>query len=198
MRHNSQIVFHKKPRGKASGRINKEGKWIWENVKWEKCCCGLWHSNRFIPSEFWNQSWNNNNDENRKKVGIILTRDKSEIWITQSYHNCYGFPKGEKEPFESVEECAKREFKEETGCSVDKLDLSKTIAIRTAIENIQYIFYIIHVPKTFELSTFPIDNVEITSCGWFPINRISELKLSKAMRRVFEMYKRNIWIINKV
>lgn len=190
--------IHKKPPGKATGVKLNSKQWQWQGVSWIKCHCGLWHSNRYIPSDFWNQNWESRIGHNRKKVGVILIRNKKQIWVTQSYHRCYGFPKGEKEIHETVEECAKREFKEETGCSIDKIKLSDCIVIRTGIEEIQYIFYIIHVPSSFELFTFPIDDVEITSCGWVDIKKIDNLKLSKGIRRVFEMFKKNIWIINKV
>lgn len=188
--------YHKKPYGKASG-YKKLGEWHWQCVSWVKCHCGLWHSNRFIPPEFWEQEWIRPTVMNRKKVGIILIKDKRYLWVTQSYHKCYGFPKGEKEPNESIEDCAKREFKEETGCSIDKVKLSDCVVIRTGIEDIQYIFYCIHVDSNFDLFTFPVDDVEITSCGWVDIDSVGNLKLSKAIRRVFELFKKNIWIINK-
>ena len=187
---------HIKPYGRASGFL-KENKWKWQKPQWTKCHCGLWHSNRYIPRSYWNQNWEVKTHK-RKKVGVILVRDKKELWITQSYHNCYGFPKGEKEQEETVEECAKREFKEETGCSIDNLTLSNHMVIRTGMENIQYIFYIVHVPETFELSSFPIDDVEITSCGWVNIKIVGNLKLSKAVRRIFDLYKRNLWLINRI
>ncbi len=190
--------FHKRPPGRATGVKMSKDKWCWKDVSWVRCHCGLWHSNRYIPSEFWNQDWKISNSRERKKAGVILIRNKTHVWVTQSYHNCYGFPKGEKETNETVEECAKREFKEETGCSIDKIELSNCIAIRTRIEEIQYIFYIIHVPLSFELFTFPTDDVEITSFGWVSIKDVDNLKLSKAIRRVFEMFKKNIWIINKI
>lgn len=188
--------YHKKPRGKATGMFIN-GEWVWDCVSWSKCHCGLWHSNRFIPQDFWNQKWKKPSNKNRKKVGVILIKDKKYLWVTQSYHKCYGFPKGEKELNETVEECAKREFKEETGCSIQNVELSNCIVVRTSIENIQYIFYCIHVPGNFELGTFPEDDVEITSCGWVSIENVDNLKLSKAIKRIFEMFKKNMWIINK-
>lgn len=184
----------RRPYGRASGMADSNGNWKWSKVSWVKCHCGMWHSNRFIPRNFWYQKWEIRAKE-RKKVGIVLMRDNTHIWMTQSYHNCYGFPKGEKELNESVEECAKREFLEETGCSIEKIQLSKCISIITSFENIQYIFYVIHVPKTFELYTFPVDDVEITSHGWVHLNSIDNLKLSKAVKRIFEMFKKNIFFI---
>ena len=188
---------HQRPKGKATGHETNT-LWEWQKARWIKCHCGFWHSNRFIPHEFWNQNWKLPNENNRKKVGIILIKDKSHIWITQSYHNCYGFPKGEKEQSETIEQCAKREFFEETGYNIDKVNLSNCFSIRTNMENIQYIFYVISVSENFEMNTFPIDDVEITSFGWVHIDNIASLKLSKAVRKIFEIFKRNFWIIRKI
>tara|TARA_B110000211_G_scaffold227382_1_gene282154 strand:- start:551 stop:997 length:447 start_codon:yes stop_codon:yes gene_type:complete len=143
----------------------------------------MWHSNRFIPKEFWNQDWGIVNIR-RKKVGIIMIKGNSEVLVTQSYHRCYGFPKGEKEKNESVEECAKREFLEEIGMNINKINLKNLKQVRTMIEDVEYIYFIIHVPKDFELLTFPIDDVEITSFGWKRINQLRFLNLSKAVKMI--------------
>lgn len=188
-----------RPKGRAGGFKNSDTNiWNWKKPKWKRCHCGMWHSNRYIPRHFWTQNWEIKSTK-RQKVGVILVRDKKELWMTQSYHGYYGFPKGEKEQEETVENCAKREFKEETGCSIDNYTLKKCMVIKTGLgENIQYIFYIIHVPREFELYTFPEDDVEITSFGWVRIEDIDKLRLSKAIRRVFDMYKKNIWLINRI
>lgn len=173
----------KTPYGISSGKKIKN-KWIWDNVKWIKCNCGMWHSNRFIPNEFWNQNWKFLPVKDRKKSGIILIRDSNEVWITQSYNRCYGFPKGEKELGETLEQCAKREFYEETGVNINELDLSKFRMISIYIENVEYVYYIIHVPDTFQVTTYPKDDVEITSFGWIELSKINNLFLSKAVKKL--------------
>ncbi len=186
---------HLRPNGYAKGVKTLDGKWKWEKTSWVKCHCGLWHSNRKIPRIFWKQEWVINNTTDRKKVGIILIRDNKEVWITQSYHKCFGFPKGEKEKGETVEECARREFLEETGYEINNLNLDACVRIGTFIEDVEYIFYIWNVPKSFNLSSFPLDDVEITSCGWFPIKNLGDLKLSKAIRKIFRVsMKKNLFV----
>lgn len=174
-----------KPLGFSSG-FKKKSKWYWSRTNWRKCHCGLWHSNRHIPREFWNQKWEKRPHHNRQKAGVILVRDFKELWVTQSYNRCYGFPKGEKEKGETLEICAKREFLEETGLNIDKLDLSKFNQVRTFIENVEYVYYVIHVPREFDILTFPTDDVEITSFGWTKIDNIGRLNLSKAVRRILK------------
>lgn len=173
-----------KPFGKATGMCSAKGDWVWDPVRWKKCTrCAMWHSNRFIPPEFWRQDWGTRSPtEERFKAGIIVLRGNS-VWMTQSYNSCYGFPKGEKERDETVETCAKREFLEETGCAFN-CELDQCVSLRTQIENITYVFFVARVPLSFEMSTFPIDDIEITSCGWVDLGDVHKLKLSKAVRRV--------------
>ena len=188
------MTCRRKPQKIAGGvQIDKKNHtWVWDKVKWSKCdYCGFYHSNRKIPDEFWEREWIST-VKFREKVGIILIKGNKHIWITESYHNCYGFPKGEKEQGETTEECAKREFKEETGHSIDNINLSKCLQVTTSIDNITYIFYVVHVPGHFELEHFPEDDVEITSCGWMDIEGVSKLKLSKAIRKIYNLYNRHI------
>lgn len=117
-----------------------------------------------------------------------MLHKKNQIFITESYNSCYGFPKGEKEHNETVEQCAKREFFEETGYNIENTDLSNYKILKTNIENITYIFYVIKVGENFDLNTFPIDDVEITSFGWKRINEIKNLKLSKAVKKIFHQF----------
>ena len=178
-----------RPYGISSGIVNRKSNWVWEKVKWCKCSCGMWHSNRFIPYTFWNQSWELQPNENRKKAGIIVVRDNVEVWVTQSYNRCYGFPKGEKELGETLEDCAKREFLEETGLNIYELNLGKFKRISIFIENVEYVYFVLHVPKGFDIKTFPMDDVEITSFGWLAIKDINKLFLSKAVKKVLKKHK---------
>ena len=193
------MTCRKKPEKNAGGvQVDKlNHKWEWEKVTWKKCNhCGFYHSNRFIPDEFWEREWVIT-EKFREKVGVILLRGNQQMWITESYHNCYGFPKGEKERDETLENCAKREFKEETGHSIDNINLNKCLKFTTSIENITYIFYVVHVPFRFDLEHFPEDDVEITSCGWVEVKDVGRLKLSKAIRKIYNLYIKHITEIKR-
>lgn len=58
---------------------------------------------------------------------------------------CYGFPKGELEQGESLLECAKREFKEETG--LDILTPNPRLLCIYKFGNKRYVFYIAEVKE---------------------------------------------------
>lgn len=173
-----------RPRGVSSGR-NNGTKWVWGRTQWVKCKCGLWHSNRLIPREFWDQPWDIPSG-NRTKAGIILIRDFRECWVTQCYNKCYGFPKGESGIKENTENTARREFLEETGMNLGNIDLSRCKTVRVYIENVEYVYYIIHVPKEFECNTFPRDDVEITSFGWVKWSMLKSLNLSRVVKIILQ------------
>lgn len=167
-----------------------ERRWEWEKVTWFKCrTCGLNHSNRYIPGEFWNRKWYVDGNY-REKVGVILLRDRRDIFITESYHkNCYGFPKGERSLHETREECAKREFLEETGSdALENMNLSGCRTVSAQIRDIVYIFYIVPVKRDFNIDTKPIDDVEITSFGWKKVYEVDNMRLSKAIRLAFNQF----------
>ena len=164
---------------KASGKKIKNH-FYWEDVTWKKCKCGLVHSNRSIPPEFWRRKWVKK--AKREKVGIMLIK-KDSIWVTQSYNKCFGFPKGEKEEGETDKETCVREFKEETGSTITQEDLSDDLKIVTRVRDIKYTFFILYVNSDYEINTLPEDDVEITTFGWKKLNNIFEIHLSKSNQK---------------
>jgi 8-oxo-dGTP pyrophosphatase MutT (NUDIX family) len=169
---------------KASGKKIKNH-FYWENVTWKKCKCGLVHSNRSIPPEFWKRKWVKK--AKREKVGIMVIKGDN-IWVTQSYNKCFGFPKGEKEEGETDKETCVREFKEETGSTITQEELSDDLKIVTRVRDIKYTFYILYVNSDYEINTLPEDDVEITTFGWKKLSNIFEIHLSKAIRKTLKIY----------
>lgn len=189
---------HDYPQGKKSGRITPKGEIIWQIADWCPCRCGLFHSNREIPDHYWNQ-WRNMppdpvlKDGRPKEMsytaGVILMRG-NQVWVTQSYRNFYGFPKGSFCEGENMIHACLREFKEETGCDLENFtlqDFTKCDQIRwfDVIKRRQYEFLIIKVNQHFDLTNFrPEDDVEITSFGWCNIGSLRFLRFSKSMREI--------------
>ena len=68
--------------------------------------------------------------------------------------------------------------------NIDNLNLRGFVQIRTYIENVEYVYFIIHVPPEFNINTKPLDDVEITSYGWVRFDRINDLYLSKAVKKI--------------
>lgn len=56
-----------------------------------------------------------------QSYGVILTDSSLNTIIVQQYGQSWCFPKGHLEQGETGMSCATREFKEETGCKIDKL-----------------------------------------------------------------------------
>jgi len=173
---------------RASGR-KVRNHFHWDRVTWTKCSCGLYHSNRDIPPEFWKRKWKKK--KKREKVGIMIIKN-NYIWVTQSYNKCFGFPKGEKEHGETDEDTCIREFKEETGSIIDKKFLKDSQKIVIKVRDIKYTFFVLFVKNDFSINTTPEDDVEITSFGWKNINNIYDLHLSKAIKKTLHIFfKRN-------
>jgi len=172
---------------KATGYYDdKRKEWIWDEVKWTKTEDGLYQSNRQIPPQFFNQNWQK---ERKRSAGVVLIRPGHngfpDIWLVECYNSgCLGFPKGKCEKFESFRHAAEREFFEETGykiviprdCPEIEIYKEKTIMV----------FFIVEVPRNFEIKTFPITDVEITKFGWVNLKQIynKSIRLSATTKSV--------------
>jgi 8-oxo-dGTP pyrophosphatase MutT (NUDIX family) len=168
-----------KPLLTSSGQC-LNGKWKWDPVVWVKCkICNLHHSNRIFPKEFLDCEWGLS--QVKTKAGIILIKN-NEIFMTETYHTHLGFPKGEKEPNETIKECAEREFYEETGTYINISHYNYKI-IKMNIYSVLYVFYVI-ICNDISLNTLPIDTKEITSFGWLSIDRIKYLKLVSNISKI--------------
>jgi 8-oxo-dGTP pyrophosphatase MutT (NUDIX family) len=167
------IKEHDHPPGHKTEKIDK--------IDWVKCWCGMYHSNREIPSDYWSKyAGISENNTVKHNCGIILKKEK-ELFVVQSYNNYYGFPKGSIHgKHESFKDCALREFYEETG---HMLDLSKheytKIVLKNEITKVTYIFFVVTVCSDFEIDTKPIDNMEITSFGWILKSELTNMRISK-------------------
>lgn len=163
---------HDCPPGHKTKKIDK--------IDWVKCWCGMNHSNREVLPDHWRKYSGTSENTAKYNCGIILVKEE-DLFVVQCYNNYYGFPKGSiRNKHESFEECALREFYEETG---HILDLSKykyrQILLKNDSTKVTYVFFIVSVDKSFDIDTKPIDNMEITSFGWISINNLSNIRISK-------------------
>jgi 8-oxo-dGTP pyrophosphatase MutT (NUDIX family) len=154
--------------------------WVWGKVNWIKCKrCSMYHSNRILPQDYLDGDWGVG-VYTKTKVGIVLVRN-GYVFMTETYHTSIGFPKGEKEPNESIEACAEREFHEESGTKV-KLSDYKHKKITLNIYNVTYIFYV--VQANIAIETRPMDTKEITSYGWFNARNIRNISNISNVSRI--------------
>jgi ADP-ribose pyrophosphatase YjhB (NUDIX family) len=153
-----------------------------EKADWVKCRCGMFHSNRVIPSDYW-KKYKYTPRKATHNCGVVLRRG-DDIFLVQTYNNYFGLPKGSvknnREPFLR---CALRELYEDTS----KYNKPKEILIRLQYMNVTYIFFVFDVNPSFDINTKPVDDMEITSFGWMNINEIrSSRNVSKITQMVVE------------
>lgn len=190
---------HRYPTTTASGHL-ENGEWKWEKTEWVLCKCGFNHSNRIIPDEFWKQ-WKNTPTTKSLNYssGIILVRncepidDIPQVFLTQAYHNCYGLPKGKNYDDENPLIGALREFKEETGCDLEKEFPQKDFTECEQItfyddkKRTEYTFFVVDVDFWFDIKTKPEDDVEITSFGWRHFDDLTDLKLTGLTKKILKL-----------
>lgn len=185
------MLQHKYPPNRTSG-TQIDGKWMWKPAKWKKCQCGMWHSNRKIPPQFWKQPWEKK--INKVVAGVLMVNrnilGETFILIVQSYGELYGLPKGCVEMGETCKQAAHRELEEETGI---KLDLENSYEINKYYgSSRKYSFFVTYVDCNVDTRFIPLNDVEITSVGFVKLENIKFLKLNRISSDIIENFKTNI------
>lgn len=181
-------MYHNNRPKRTSGGFQVGKYWLWGDIKWFKCSCGMKHSNRYIPKQYWDQYVET--DKPKSVSGVILVKHINGVkyfWMIQSYHHLFGFPKGKLEDGESPKEAAKREFFEETGTEID---LSDSLELRMTTGNRILVFYVVNVDSDFNIYTEPIYNHEITSFGWVKEKNLNKFELNRITKEFIQMYNR--------
>lgn len=171
-------------RVKSGGKI-VDGKWVWEPVVWEKCSCGISHSNRSIPDSFWNQKWEKPKN-GKSSAGVLLWKEycgRKKFLLVQSYGNLYGIPKGKIEDGESFFDGALREFYEETGTNLE-IDYNDFFEVRKCIGRDRTSIYIAKVPWNFNITSVPKSDVEISSFGFVDSNILGRYKINNFSKNI--------------
>lgn len=120
-----------------------------------KGCC-------YLKTTKFNEDNIEKNYKSRYKSGIfIYSKKQNKILMVQSNGKLWGIPKGTIKKYETIEECAVREVKEETGLVIDKNDLRISTKIRKKAT-----YY--YMEKKFEDVDIQItkDNNDANSIGW--------------------------------
>ena len=139
--------------------------------------------------------------EKYAKLNIKRLLDATECsWTEQEY----GFPKGRKNMHESNIDCARREFKEESGYTQTDIRLLsekpwEEIFIGTNGVAYRHVYYIAEVPASIGLPKIDLHDVrqagEISNLGWFTydqcmkIIRPYDIAKKDLLSRIHEKYK---------
>lgn len=102
-------------------------------------------------------------------AGVIILDSTGEklLLVLGKRHNKWSFPKGSKEPKETIKECALRELREETGIKNTDIQLKDQYFIDR-----KYLYFIGYLIND-EVKTKIFDKREIKQVSWKKIKNIS-------------------------
>jgi 8-oxo-dGTP pyrophosphatase MutT (NUDIX family) len=157
-----------------------------KELKCKKGCCAL----KFTTSiHAFNKEIKN--DECIKAGVAIITDDeetKRKILITQSYNRLWGVPKGKKEGYETLLECASRELEEESGVKIpssclkscEKIIFVPSYDKRVSIHIYKYTMSTLEY-ITCGMSTMKVEDLhqDSTGFGWIDIDCLKNEKKIK-------------------
>ncbi len=121
-------------------------------------------------------------------AGIIVFRDNQTVLVKTKRGN-YSFPKGKREGKkkhrELVFDCAVRETQEETGLTLDQLDLlpDKYVEEVTDKDVVSVRYYIAFLKPNIQ-HTFTFDPDELASAEWVNVDTIATMDGMKPRRKL--------------
>lgn len=128
------------------------------------------------------------------RAGIILINKEGYILLIKGKSSKkWGFPKGYIEKGETIEECAIREFNEETGLKFESNQILYD-GIFTAT-NCQYLIMYLQISNFKKVSK--IDSNEILDVKWFKQKHIKNLDKNKGLLIYYEKFIKPKYIKNK-
>jgi len=113
-----------------------------------------------------------------KAGGILHDINNDKVLLVQSRGKLWGFPKGTKNDNETVEDCAVREIKEETGLSLHKSMLTRF----TRTNNGRSTFYYVEYPEVEVEVQNSIENNDANGIGWVNINCLRNMIDNKILQ----------------
>ena len=121
----------------------------------------------------------------KHRAGIVLMNRNNELLLVQNVLNLkWSFPKGCIESNESIEECAKREFHEETG---NILTDKESYIFSFNCNDCKYFVYLTSRNKSeFNLDIF--DRKEIKSVQWFNKDSLNLIPCNQGVREYMKEY----------
>jgi len=130
-----------------------------------------------------------------KKAGVILTnRDTSKVLVVIN-KNCmdrlkYGLPKGHREKGETVECCAQRELREETGIILRVSP--KDVSVKAG----ETLYYVLKAHKM--LKPNPQDMTEIGDARWVSWEDVKNTDCNRGLRIIREQLTRGSRLMKKL
>lgn len=107
---------------------------------------------------------------NQSMTKILMVRNNYHPWVQCQK---WGFPKGHCNEDEKYYECASREFKEETGFTINVTSDARFITINNSR------YYVYRMKNEIVNQAIPQDTNEINKVEWQPFNVVGQIKMNK-------------------
>ena len=136
---------------------------------------------------------NHGHSSKQKKAGVVYyNKSLHKILIIQSRGNLWGIPKGTCNIGEKTQDCAAREFCEETGIDIKSSELEncKTVVIGTCT------YYCLESDFEYDFENFThsnfnkIENNDVSGIGFINVNCLikSNFKLNLHLRKILDRF----------
>lgn len=140
-------------------------------------CCSLLIEPFIHPSY---KKFHHLNNKPRKKSGIFLyDKNQKKILLVQSRGNLWGLPKGSHKGYETCQECAVREVKEETGLDIDMSILTQFYKIRS-----NTCYYYVEMEETpVSVQKMLVNEInDANGIGWINVDCLKKLVDKKLIK----------------
>lgn len=127
------------------------------------------------------------------EVGVFVINDKNQVLLQRRSPNKrydankWALCAGHVDAYESLEDAAIREIKEEIGIDVSKQDLhkygEKSVSLKESNSHITYLYYI---KTNLAEEDFVIQQEELSEVKWFDIDEVIEMIVNKDSSTIFK------------
>lgn len=114
-------------------------------------------------------------------AGVIIINNKDQVLTVNTKKKHFGFPKGKRKKDETTLENALRELEEETGITIDQIDIVDKVIIseykkpQSLNPNIQYFLGFLK-DQYADLNKFTYDQEELDNVSWIYVNELLEFE----------------------
>jgi 8-oxo-dGTP pyrophosphatase MutT (NUDIX family) len=126
---------------------------------------------------------------------VVICKPQRKVLLVSTHNNAWGYPKGKKESKETLEECAFRELKEETGLTreeINVIDMETTFFNEITNKGMPSVR--LYVATTDEIIKPKIEDIdELIAAQWVDYDEALKILTIKNRKQVLEHSFRKVF-----